>query len=163
MKLYIKQKVFTIADRSEIFDENKQSIFFVEAKLFSLGAKITMYDKEQQEVYRIEQKLFRLLSEYHIYNGASLIAIIKRKLSLLRPKLSIQSDYGSFEIIGNFIGMNFAITHNEQTIGSIKKAWLSWGDSYELQVDDQKNAALFCALTIAIDHCLFNQNHNTQA
>ena len=74
MKLYIKQKVFTIADRYEIFDENKQSIF-VKAKLFLL-AKLPCMTKNSRSLSD-EQKLFRLLSEYHIYNGASLIAIIK--------------------------------------------------------------------------------------
>ncbi len=157
-KLYIKQKVFSFGDKYNIFNEAGQTVFTVQGEVFTFGAKIHLYDAIGTEIFFIEQKLFKFLPEYHIYSGNTLSAIIKKEFSLFTPKLSIQSELGDYTFEGNLFGMDFAILNNGFIIGELHKVWLSWGDSYELVVNDDNNVPLFCALTVAIDHCIHNEN-----
>lgn len=39
-------------------------------------------------------------------------------------------------------------------IGEVEKAWLSWGDTFELTVYDESYRDLVVALTIAVDDIL---------
>ena len=50
MKLYIKQKVFSIKDKFTIKDEEGNDKYFVEAKILSLGKKFHVYNMEKEEV-----------------------------------------------------------------------------------------------------------------
>ena len=52
MKLYIKQKVFSIKDKFTIKDEEGNDKYFVEGKILSLGKKFHVYNMEC--VYRAE-------------------------------------------------------------------------------------------------------------
>ncbi|HHY65386.1 MAG TPA: hypothetical protein GX501_10105 [Clostridiaceae bacterium] len=158
IKLYIKQKVFTIGDKYNIFNEQGQVEFTVQGEIFTFGAKIHIYDATGVEVYYIEQKLFRFLPEYNIYSGNNLVATVKKELSFFRPRLMIRSQFGDYTVEGNLFGMDFAILCNGIALGEIHKAWFSWGDSYELIVNNDDDVPLFCALVIAIDNCIHNEN-----
>ncbi|NMA65225.1 MAG: hypothetical protein GX957_03155 [Clostridiaceae bacterium] len=158
IKLYIKQKVFSIGDKYSITNELGQPVFYVQGEIFTFGAKIHLYDVTGAELYFIQQKLFRFLPEYHIYNGSSLSAIVKKEFSFFRPRLNITSQFGDFTFEGNLFAMDFAIYNNGRMIGELHKKWLSWGDSYELIIHDDNLAPFFCALAISIDHCLHNEN-----
>ncbi|HHT96272.1 MAG TPA: hypothetical protein GXZ90_00020 [Clostridiales bacterium] len=158
MKLYIKQRIFSIRDKYDIYDENQRTRFYVESELFSFMAKIHLYDHLGNEQFFIKQKFKFLLSEYEIYKNNILCAKINQRLSFIKGKLDIGSNYGQFYIEGNFLGMEYTIYHNGNYYGSISKKWLSWGDSYELDIAKDEDAAFICALVVAIDHCMHNQN-----
>ena len=160
VKLYIQQKVFSIGDRYNIVNETGQPVFSVKSEIFTFGAKIHLYDVTGAELYYIQQKLFKFLPEYHIYNGDSQCAVIKKEFSFLKPRLNITSQFGDFTFEGNLFAMDFEILNNGNLAGELHKKWLSWGDSYELAVYDDNNAPFFCALAIAIDNCLHNENKN---
>ncbi|MGI6085320.1 MAG: LURP-one-related/scramblase family protein [Acetivibrionales bacterium] len=159
-RLYIKQKVFSFGDKYNIFNEEGQPVFSVQGEVFTFGAKIHIYDAAGTEVIFIEQKLFRFLPEYHIYSGDTLSAIIKKEFSFFIPKLNIQSEYGDYTLVGNLFGRDFSILRNDIVVGELHKAWLSWGDSYELIINNDDDIPLFCALTIAIDHCIHNEKQH---
>ena len=93
MKLYIKQKVFSLGDKYYVFNEMQQPVFAVQGRIFSMGAKIHVFDMTGQELYFIQQKLFRFLPEYHIFAGDILCAIVKKEFSFFKPRLAIQSQY----------------------------------------------------------------------
>lgn len=158
IKLYIRQKVFSIGDRYNIVNENGQPVFSVESEIFTFGAKIHLYDVTGQELYFIQQKLFKFLPEYNIYTGDSHCATIKKEFSFLKPRLNITSQFGDFTFDGNLFAMDFVILNNGNLVGELHKKWLSWGDCYELIVNDDNDAPFLCAISIAIDHCLHNEN-----
>ena len=83
MKLYIKQKVFSIKDKFTIKDEEGNDKYFVEGKILSLGKKFHVYNMEKEEVAYIEQKLMNLLPKFFVYVGGEKIAEIHKKFSFL--------------------------------------------------------------------------------
>lgn len=158
MKLYIKQKIFAITDRYNIFSSDESLAFNVKSEFFSIGAKFWLCNLEGEELFFIKQKLMSFLPQYEIYKGEHLCAVIHKQLTFFTPKLDISSEYGRFEVVGDFFGMDFKILLDGELFGSINKQWLTWGDAYELDIADGQDVAFFCCLVIAIDHCLHNES-----
>ena len=52
--------------------------------------------------------------------------------------------------------MDYTIQKDGDYFGSVHKKWLSWGDSYELDIPNSEHAGFFCALVVAIDHYIHN-------
>lgn len=160
MKLYIKQRIFSFKDKYDIYDENENLVYYVDSQLFSMVAKLRLLDAQERELFFIRGKFRFLLSEYDIEANGELCATIHQKMSFLKSKLYVESKYGQFDIQGNFMGMDYDIYYNGHYFGGIHKKWLSWGDSYELDIPSPENAAFFCALVVAIDNCLHNSSNN---
>lgn len=47
--------------------------------------------------------------------------------------------------------MDFEVQKDGVVIGTVRKKWFSWGDSYELEIWQEEMEALLVALVIAID------------
>lgn len=160
MKLYIKQRIFSIGDKYNIYNQNEELVYHVQSQFFSIGAKMFLKDRGERELYFIKQKLTLFLNKYEIYKGNKRCATIEQKLSFLKSRLTIQTDEGSFDVEGNLWDMDYEIRKNGKYFGAVHKAWLAWGDSYELDIAEGDDPAFFAAVVVAIDHCLHNENHN---
>ena len=112
------------------------------------------------ELYYIEQRVFRFLPEYYLYSNGQQVACIKREMSFFKPKLNIQSVYGNFEVVGNFVGMNFDILRNNMLAASISKKWISFSDSYQVDISDNEDHAFILTLAIILDQIFHDNNHN---
>lgn len=156
MNLYIKQKIFSWKDKFFVYNENGEVVYQIEGELFSWGAKIHVYDNHERELFFIKQKLMCFLPEYEIYNQETLCARIKKEFTFFKPKMNVTSTYGTFVLQGDFLSMDFQILCNNVLLGEIHKEWFTWGDTYCLSIVNDKDAAFFATLVIAIDHCLHN-------
>lgn len=160
MILYIKQKIFSLADSYNVFDENLQPVYKVESEFLTFLSRIYLYDMYGNELFFIKKRFTFLFAEYEIYQGDLLCAQIRQEFSFFRPKLTVTSSYGNYDIQGEFLSMDFSISCDGNILGTINKQWLSIGDSYRLEVAEEKDAAFFTALVIAIDNCLHNGKRN---
>ena len=158
MKLYIKQKVFSIGDKYMIYDASENPIFTVESELFTMTPQIHLYNMKQEELFYIKRKLSLALARYEIYQQGTLVAEVVQKFTLFRNQLNIHSAFGEFTLNGDAFAHNFDILLDGKPYGSVRKQWLSWGDSYELEVNNLEFVPYFCSLVIAIDNCLRNGN-----
>lgn len=159
MKLYIKQRIFSIGDKYDIYDAQENVVFDVKSELFTIGAKLHLYNTEGRELYYIKRKITFFLARYEIYQEDNLCATVSQEFALFKSKLNVESSFGEFRIEGDFFSMDYVIYRNGGYFGSVHKKWLSWGDSYELDIPEEENAGFFCALVIAIDNCLHNENN----
>ena len=158
---YIKQRIFTITDRYFVYDQYQQPTYEVNGKFFTIGDELTLTNLKGDELFRIKQRIMSLFGAYDVYKQNKLCATIKRRATLFRPKLDIESDDGNFEIEGDFWDYNFSILKDGHTIGIIEKEWLTLRDSYKLTVNDSELETLFISMVIAIDNCLHNEKKNT--
>jgi len=158
MKLYIKQRVFSLGDKYDVYDEMQNVIYNVQGKIFTLFAQINISDTFGNELYYIKQRFAFLLPHYELYRGDQLVADVVKELTLFRPQLTITSQYGNFTATGDIFAMDFQILKDGYPIGAIRKQWLSWGDTYELDIYNDLDRDFFVALVITIDNCLHNEN-----
>ncbi len=149
MKLYIKQKVFSWRDKFTVKDEAGNDRYFVEGELFSWGKKLHVTDLGGKEVAFIQQKVFSFLPRYFVYVGGEEIAEIVKEFSILRPKYSIEGL--GWDINGDFWSHNYMITKNGNPIVTISKEWMTWGDSYELDIADPDDETVALAVVLTID------------
>lgn len=149
MKLYIKQKVFTWGDKFSVKDINGEDRYYVEGEVFSWGKKLHVYDVSGNEVAFIHQKVFSFLPRYFVYVGDQQVAEIVKEFSFLFPRYSIEGL--GWEIEGRFMAHNYEITKNGKPIVTISKEWMTWGDSYELDIADPKDEIVALAVVLTID------------
>lgn len=160
MRFLVKQKVFSFGDNFVIKDDRDNHRFIVKGKVFALGDKLRIYDLEGQELFYIEQKLLRLLPEYTIYKSGQAVATVKKDFTFFRPRFSIWSIYGNYTIQGNLLGMDFSINKDGKTVAQVSKRWLSFGDTYSVDISDDEDYAFILTLVIVIDQVLHDDNHN---
>ena len=158
MKLYIKEHIFTIGDRFSVMDQWGNEKYFVQGEIFTLGRKLHISDTTGAEVALIRQELLTLLPQYAVEVNGREIARVKREFSLFFPRYSIEGL--GWEIEGSFLEHDYAITRNGETIVTISKEWMTWGDSYELDIRDPKDELLALAVVLTIDCVRESQNNN---
>lgn len=149
---YIKQKLFSWKDRFRVKDADGEDVFLVEGELISIGKRLHMYDAGGREIFLIEQKLITFLPAYEIRAGNKLIAKVSKKISLFSPEYYVEGPGWTVE--GSISAHNYKITGAAGTVAVIRKAWFSWGDSYEISVEKEINARLAVAVVIVIDAVL---------
>ena len=149
MKLYIKQKVFSWGAKFTVKDEAGNDRYFVEGEVFSFGRKLHVTDTSGKEVAFIQQKVFSFLPRYFVYVDGKEVAEIVKEFSVLRPRYSIEGL--GWEINGDFWSHNYMITRNDNPIVTIKKEWMTWGDSYELDISDPRDEKVALAVVLTID------------
>ena len=148
MKLYIRQKVFSWRDKFAVKDEQQNDRWFAQGEIFTLGRKLHVYDTGGTEVAYIRQKLLSFLPRYYIEIGDKEYEFV-RELRLFRPKYTIRNL--DWVVDGNFLEHEYAVTGGSGGIMRISKAWLSWGDFYELDIVDTQNELLCLCVALAID------------
>ena len=149
VKLYIKEKVFSWGDKFTVKDECGNDKYIVEGEVFTWGKKPHVYDMAGNEAAFIKQEVWSLLPRYYVYCGGKQAAEIKKEFSFLFPRYSIEGL--GWEIEGRFMAHEYEITRGGRPIVSIRKEWMTWGDSYELDISDPADEIVALAVVLTID------------
>ncbi len=149
MKLYIKEKVFSWGDKFTVKDEYGNDKYFVQGEVFSWGKKLHVYDSVDREVAFIKQEVWSLLPRFYVFCGDEQIAEIKKEFTFLFPKYSIQGL--GWEIEGRLMAHDYEIIKNGKSIVTISKEWMTWGDSYELNIANPEDEIVALAVVLTID------------
>lgn len=158
MKFYIKQRLFSWNDSFSVYDSMENELFTVEGALFSFGKKLTICDRNGSELYRIEQELFRFRPRYHIVKNGEIVATVVKEFSLFTPFYTVEGP--GWEIQGDFFDHDYDITDAGRLVASVQKQWFTWGDTYEVSVDERVcDPVATLAVAIIIDCVLDNQDN----
>ena len=156
MKLYIKQKVFSWGDKFTVKDEAGRDRYYVEGEIFTWGKKLHVYDMAGREVAFIKQEVWSWMPRFYVFCGDRQVAEIKKEFTFFFPKYSI--DGLGWEIDGSFMAHDYEITKNGYPIVSISKEWMTWGDSYELNISNPQDEIVSLAVVLTIDCVLAAQS-----
>ena len=161
MKLYIKQKVFSWGDKFTVKDAYGNDRYIVEGEVFSFGKKLHVYDMNGREVAFIKQEVWSWLPRYYVFCGERQIAEIKKEFTFLFPKYSIEGL--GWEISGSFMAHDYEITKSGYPIVSISKEWMTWGDSYEVDIKNPQDEIVALAVVLTIDCVMAAQSSASAA
>lgn len=157
MKLYMKQKVFSWADTFTVKDQLGEDKYSIKGEVFSWGKKLHVYDRSGREVAFIRQKLWTFMPRYMVSVNGTDVAEIVKEFTFLRPKYSILGP--GWDVDGSFWEHDYEVTENGRPIVSIRKEWMTWGDTYELDIADAENEVMALAVVLAID-CVLDAQQN---
>lgn len=149
MKLYIKEKVFSWGDKFTVKDESGRDKYMVEGEIFSWGKKLHVYDIMGNEVAFIKQEVWSWMPRYYVFCGDRQVAEIKKEFTFFFPKYSINGL--GWEINGSFMAHDYEITEEGCPIVIISKEWMTWGDSYELNIANPADELVALAVVLVID------------
>ncbi len=161
MNLYMKQKVFSWRAKFSITDENGEPQYYAQGELISLGRNLHIYDANMNEVAEVRQKLTSLISLYRIFVGMMDLGEIKIKTSFLKAKYEL-TGLGWIITSTTFQRSHTITDKNGKVIGAMHKKLMSWGDCYEIEVEDPENTLAVVAVVVAINaiHCDEREENN---
>jgi len=157
MKLYMKQKVFSWADKFYITDDQGNSRYYVEGEIFSWGKKLHIYNNSGDEVAFIRQKLMTFLPRYHVEINGNVVATIVKDFTFFRQSYHLEGI--NWQVDGDFLAHEYVMFDNREEIMRMSKAWFTWGDTYELDIYNPANEILCLSVALAID-CAIDQSQN---
>ncbi len=153
MKVYIKNKFFSIGGSSSVVDENKNPVYKVKGRIFSITKVKKIYDLQGNLLYKIRNKWFNwFVHKAYIYDAnKNKIATVKDKWFNINQEYFILGYKDEIKIQGKFFSLTCKIVKNDEIVGTIRRQLLSWTDSFELDAKDEELPFLV-ALVIAIDN-----------
>ncbi|MBG0918743.1 LURP-one-related/scramblase family protein [Exiguobacterium sp. SRB7LM] len=147
--LYMKQKVFSLRGRFTIKDADGHDQYFIEGSFMKFPKSFEIKDTSGQTVTTITKKTFSFLPKFFVEVDGTDMMTISKEFSFFKPKYSI--DAAGIDVQGDWWDMDFNVTKNGQSIGSVQKKWFSWGDSYEIRVEEPEMEHLLISIVVAID------------
>ena len=158
MKLYIKEKVFSWGDKFFVKDEMGNDKYIVQGEVFSWGKKLHVYDMMGREVAFIKQEVWSWMPRFYVFCGERQVAEIKKEFTFFFPKYAIEGL--GWEINGRFMEHDYEITQAGMPIVTITKEWMTWGDTYELDIRNPRDEIIALAVVLTIDCVNEAQSNN---
>lgn len=95
---------------------------------------------------------------YSLFIDNQEFAKVKKDFTFFKPRYTIEGP--SWQVDGSILEHNYQIMNNQNVIASISKEWLTWGDSYALDIKDETHALLALGVIIVIDCVMASQQAN---
>jgi len=164
MYLYLKQKVFTIGDRLTFYNENQQPVYFVKGSILKIPHRLTISDAAGGELVQVKKKIFALVRTYKIIDMRSNMTVgnVSRKWFSLTKSFNIKINGYPLQIKGSLFGFQFEVQNmNRQTLVAVRKKLISWGDAYEVSIDEANiPPEIACAICIAFDNAIHSNRRS---
>lgn len=148
-QLYMREKILSLRDKFTITDDRGNDVYFVTGSFLKIPKSFAIMNIEQQEVAVITKKVLSLLPKFFVEVQGKEVVTIRKDISVFKARYSIAG--AGIEVKGNWWDMNFRIFQNGREIGAVSKKWLSWGDSYEIQITEENMEEIIIAIVVAID------------
>jgi len=164
--LYLKQKVFSIGEKYTFYDENQNVIFTSKGSFFKIPKRYQIFSAEAPEtpIVDITRAVFAMTPQFQVKDPASgnLLCKVNQRFRLGSPRFNVETPVGMHEIIGKILAHDFKIEDpNKEVILTVKRKWISWGDTYEIFFNPQKvSAKIAAALVLTID-CAIHSNNSS--
>ena len=148
-KLFLQQKLMKAKETFTVKNEMEEDCYLVEGDAIVVGGKkLHIKDMSGREIAMVQQKLLALLPKFLVFKNGEQVAEIVKKISLFKPKYVIEGP--GWEVRGNIFEHDYIITDGSKDIVHLHKAWLSWGDSFELDISDNADEVMILASVLAI-------------
>lgn len=158
-KLYIKQKLFSIGEKFTVYDEHERPQYHVQGSFMQIPKSFKVLNQREEEIATITKKVFSWLPKFYVDIRNNPQIIIDKELTFFKAKYHISAE--GIEVQGNWWDMDFQVMHHGRAIADINKRWFTFGDTYEVNVLDEKYEEMIISLVIAIDCVKEDQNNNT--
>ena len=153
MKVYIKNKFWSLGGGSSVLNENKEPVFLVKGRVFSITRVKYVCDMQGNRLFKIRNKWFNwFIHKAFIYdNNKTKIATVKDKWFNVKQEYFIMGYKDEIKVEGKFFSLGCQILRNGEVIGSIRRKIAFINDAFELEANEE-DIPFLIALVIAIDN-----------
>jgi len=153
MRYQMRQKLFAFGDDFTIKDLNERDVFFVDGKALSLGKKLSFQDMDGNELVFIKQKLLAWGPTYELYRDGIVAAVVKKELFTFfscRFEVDVPGP-DDLTAEGDFLHHEYHFKRGDSVVATVSKEWLTFADTYGVDVFDGEDDVLILASTVVID------------
>lgn len=148
MRLYIKEKIFSLHNKYYVKNEQDQDILEISSKVISLGSKTWIKKLDGTELAYVEQELFHLMPNYNIIINNQIICSIKKKFNFFKNNYELSNNY---RVEGSFINHEFVVYNSQNAkVGQINRKFFTIGDQYIIDIYDENDYLLILLIIVAI-------------
>ena len=147
--LYVKQKVFSIGEKFTVTDGAGTVRYFVQGSFVRIPKSFSITSPDGTEVARVAHEPFALLPRFTVDVGGTRQMTIRKQWSVFKPRYAI--DAPGLQVDGDWWNLNFTVTRQGEQVARIHQELFTWGDTYEIDVNDEALEVLMLALVVAVD------------
>ncbi|MBF0196411.1 MAG: LURP-one-related family protein [Planctomycetes bacterium] len=160
MKYSIKEKFWGFGDDFNIYDDNGQSVFFVDGQAFSWGDKLSFQDMQGNELAFISQKLMSWKPKYEIYRDGRLFAEVIKEFSWFNKEFTLDvPGPNDYNITGSFWSHDYSFSRSGKVVAQVSKAFWAMTDSYGVEIIDGEDDIAILATALVIDQVLHDEKN----
>lgn len=149
MKMLFRQRLLSLLDSYDIYDEAGNVLFRVEGR-FSWAHKVDIYDRTGRLVGTVRQKIFSFLPKFEIYRDGRYLGCICREFTFLRPRYYYQAN--GWEVEGSFLEWDYRVRDSSgRIIAAVSKELFHLTDTYVIEVSNPENALEVLMFVLAMD------------
>lgn len=153
-KLYIRQKVFKLTDHYPITDDAGNTVYKVDQNFRWIGFHVELSRPDGSRIFTIERELLTLLPRFNVTFADGRVLTFKKEFTFFKMAIDILPHDFGLSIRGKFWAHDFDLLLGNEVIGHIEKAYLTFGDVYELTVFDPAYEEVLIASMITVDAIL---------
>ena len=152
MKLYLKQKLFSFRDKFFVYDEWGKEKYSVEGEFFSFGKRLHVRDVNGNEIAFIKQRALSFSPRYKIFVGQNEVAEVLKHFTFFKPHYSVIGT--NWEVRGDFFNHEYAVFDNNLPVATVRKEWMSWADTYSIEIAPYADELTALCVVLVIDAAL---------
>lgn len=137
------------ADRFAVKNDAGMDAYYIENDNEKTGISLRIKDVYQNELAVVKQKIASIMPCFLVEKNGSRMAAVKKAFSIFDPHFDIKGP--EWTVTGDLSSHDYTIKKGSRNIAVVTRAWFTWGDSYEIDVTDDKNTLLSLAAVLAID------------
>ena len=159
-KLYLTQKVFKITDHYPIFNEQQETVYQVDQDFKLFGNTVRVQNASGEELFVVDKEVLTFLPRFAVRFADGRVIYLKSRFTFFHKEIDVDPDGLGLFLQGDFFDFNFELLQNDTVLGTIRKEFLAWGDTYELTIHDESQQDLIVAMMIAVDCIKDDQQRN---
>lgn len=146
MKLHIKRKAISMDGYLEVKNQEGITQFFCYGSFIGEPRQFVITDQNQKNVGYIRSITALDQKNFEVEDGRQTIRLIHIKRGTY---IIDQADWFLKE---NTRGRRYELQTGKSTLFKLRKRWLTWGDHYELEIEDEPDAVMAIGFFIVIDY-----------
>lgn len=151
MKVYIKNKLFSITGKSTVTDASGKPLFDVKGRAFSPTKVKRICTLDGKTLYKVRNKWFRFLFHSAFIFDADKNRIAKIKDRIFSPGYDIEVEGATYSINGKWFSMQSEILKNGVTVGIVRRQFTVIRDAFELEAGEE-DMPFMIAFVVAMDN-----------
>lgn len=153
MRIFIRDKAFSLTGAFKVLNENKEPIYNVKGKFFSIRRKKTVCDLNGKVLYRVQNRFFNWLNHcaYILDAENNKVAKVTNKFYDINGSYIVEDCKDEISVEGKFLKRDSKIIKNGNVIGNIRKEFGFVEDHFVLDAESD-NIPFLIALVIAMDN-----------
>ena len=148
MILTFKERL-SLFGRYEVMNEREETVFRVEGEMAMLP-RLTVYDAAGRELGRIKKEFALFAPTFTIYMGGRPVGEIRKRIPFMRPAFDLSMN--GWRVEGNVWEFHYQLLDDAgRRVMTAEKKFLSFMDTYILDIPDPRNALMALMVVLAID------------